>query len=360
FILPGREQIEKAAVAFYDAVRQKDTAPADLDATGRALSRMILAPAETLLGDNTLLVVGDGVLQYIPFSALPVPAALPSVPGERLLVRHRLVSLPSASTLAVLRQELQSRPQAAKTLAVLADPIFRGDPRAHHPQQAGDQVAAHVRGGQPTRGPAGRAGRDEGGQADLLTLERLPFSREEADAISRLVPDNKQKLVALQYDASLETATSGQLADYRYVHFATHGILDTEHPGLSRLVLSQVAPDGQPRDGSLRLQAIYNLRLNADLVVLSACRTALGKEIRGEGLIGLTRGFMYAGSARVLASLWSVEDRATWKLMDKVYHHLLIDKLPAAESLRRAQLEMAEQGAAPYSWAGFSLQGEWR
>ncbi len=361
FILPGREQIEKAAVAFYDAVRQKDTPPADVDTTGRALSRMILAPAETLLGDNTLLVVGDGVLQYIPFSALPLPSVRPSMPAERLLVRHRVVSLPSASTLAVLRQELQSRPQATKTLAVLADPIFRGDPRAHHPQQAGDQVAKHVRRGQPTRGPAGRpAGRDEGGQADLLTLEPLPFSREEADAISRLVPDNGQKLVALQYDASLETATSGQLAAYRYVHFATHGILDTEHPGLSKLVLSQVAPDGQPRDGSLRLQAIYNLRLNADLVVLSACRTALGKEIRGEGLIGLTRGFMYAGSARVLASLWSVEDRATWKLMDKVYHHLLIDKLPAAESLRRAQLEMAEQGAAPYSWAGFSLQGEWR
>ena len=103
-----------------------------------------------------------------------------------------------------------------------------------------------------------------------------------------------------------------------------------------------------------------NLRLKADLVVLSACRTALGKEIRGEGLIGLTRGFMYAGSARVLASLWSVEDRATWKLMEKVYRHLLIDKLPAAESLRRAQLEMAGRGAAPYSWAGFSLQGEWR
>ena len=363
FVLPGREQIEKAAVAFYDAVRQKGTAPADIDAAGLALSRMILAPAETLLGDNTLLVVGDGVLQYIPFSALPLPSApsAPSVPRERLLVHHRLVSLPSASTLAVLRQELQSRPQAPKTLAVLADPIFRGDPRALHTKRTGDRVAAHVRRGKPTRGPAGRpVGRDDGAQADLLTLEPLPFSRDEAEAISRLVTDAGQKLVALQYDASLETATSGQLADYRYVHFATHGILDTEHPGLSKLVLSQVTPAGQPRDGSLRLQAIYNLRLNADLVVLSACRTALGKEIRGEGLIGLTRGFMYAGSARVLASLWSVEDRATWKLMDKFYHHLLIDKLPAAESLRRAQLEMAERGASPYSWAGFSLQGEWR
>lgn len=342
FILPGRAQIEQAAVAFYDTVRRKDAAATDVETAGQALSRMILAPAETLLGDNTLLVVGDGVLQYIPFSALP----LPSAPRERLVVRHRLVSLPSASTLAVLRQELRSRPEAPKTLAVLADPIFRGDPRAHHPKEGVDQVAAHVR--------------REGAQADLLTLEPLPFSKEEAEAISRLVTDREQKLVALQYDASLETATSGRLADYRYVHFATHGILDTGHPGLSRLVLSQVAPDGQPKDGSLRLQEIYNLKLSADLVVLSACRTALGKEIRGEGLIGLTRGFMYAGSARVLASLWSVEDRATWKLMEKVYRHLLIDKLPAAESLRRAQSEMAERGASPYYWAGFSLQGEWR
>jgi CHAT domain-containing protein/Tfp pilus assembly protein PilF len=365
FTLPGRGEIEKAALAFYDAVSRKDAKEAEVDKTGRALSRMILGPAETLLGDNTLLVVGDGVLQYIPFSALPSP----STPRERLLDRHRLVSLPSASTLAILRQELAGRPAAPKTLAVLADPIFRSDPRAVHAQRAGDRLAA--RGGrsqrsqrsQPRRrGLPGRggAGRDEGAGVDLLTLERLPFSQEEARAISRLVADKEQKLVALQYDASPETAKSGRLAAYRYVHFATHGILDTEHPGLSKLVLSQVAPDGQPRDGSLRLQDIYNLQLNADLVVLSACRTALGKEIRGEGLLGLTRGFMYAGSARVLASLWSVEDRATWKLMEKVYRHLLIDKLPAAESLRLAQLEMARQGALPYYWAGFSLQGEWR
>jgi CHAT domain-containing protein/tetratricopeptide (TPR) repeat protein len=360
FTLPGRERIEKAALDFYEKVARKDAAPAAVDAAALGLSRMILGPAEGLLGASgtgatgagTLLVVGDGVLQYIPFSALP----LPSAPQERLLARHALVSLPSASTLAVLRQE--PRTAAPKTLALLADPVFGNDPRALHARPAGDRTgdeAATYRGVPPPRGAMGRS-------ADLLLLDPLPFSREEAAAIGRMVPDKEQKLEALGFDASVDTARSGKLAEYRYVHFATHGILDTWHPGLSRLALSQLDRNGRPQDGFLRLQDIYNLQLNADLVVLSACQTALGKEIRGEGLIGLTRGFMYAGSARVLASLWSVEDRATAKLMEKLYRHLLVDKQSPAESLRRAQLDLARdrRWAAPYYWAGFSLQGEWK
>lgn len=348
FPLPGRARIEKAALDVYDQMTRQDAPLAAVDAAALELSRMILAPAEGLLGTDTLLVVSDGVLQYIPFSALP----LPSAPRERLLARHGVVSLPSASTLAVLRQE--PRTAAPKTLAVLADPVFGNDPRALGARRSGDKVATH-RGVPPPRGAAGRS-------ADLLLLDPLPFSLEEAAAIARMVPDRAQKLEAFGFDASADTARSGKLAEYRYVHFATHGILDTWHPGLSRLALSQIDRRGRPQDGFLRLQDIYNLRLNADLVVLSACQTALGKEIRGEGLIGLTRGFMYAGSARVLASLWSVEDRATAKLMKKLYGHLLVDKLSPTESLRRAQLDLARdpRWAAPYYWAGFSLQGEWK
>jgi CHAT domain-containing protein len=357
FTLPGRARIEKAALDFYDKVTRKDAAPAAVDSAALELSRMILGPAEGLLGTDTgagtLLVVSDGVLQYIPFSALP----LPSAPQERLLARHAIVSLPSASTLAVLRQE--PRTAAPKTLALLADPVFGNDPRALHAQRSEGKVATHrgvaTQHGVPPRGAAGRS-------ADLLLLDPLPFSAEEAAAIARMVPDKEQKLEALGFDASADTARSGKLAEYRYVHFATHGILDTWHPGLSRLALSQIDRHGRPQDGFLRLQDIYNLQLNADLVVLSACQTALGKEIRGEGLIGLTRGFMYAGSARVLASLWSVEDRATAKLMEKLYRHLLVDRQSPAESLRLAQLDLARdrRWAAPYYWAGFSLQGEWK
>ena len=116
------------------------------------------------------------------------------------------------------------------------------------------------------------------------------------------------------------------------------------------------------QDGVLRLNDIYNLHLEADLVVLSACRTALGKEIRGEGLVGLTRGFMYAGAARVLASLWSVEDRATADLMSDFYRDMLREELSPSAALRKAQLKMAKDPyrKSPYYWAGFSLQGEWK
>jgi CHAT domain-containing protein len=175
-----------------------------------------------------------------------------------------------------------------------------------------------------------------------------------------------QKLKALGFEASYARAISGQLADFRYVHFATHGLLDSQQPKLSKLALSQFREDGRRQEESfLRLADIYNLDLNADLVVLSACQTALGKEVRGEGLVGLTRGFMYAGAARVLASLWSVEDRATAMLMRDFYRHLLAEKRPAAEALRRAQLDMASgkthpKYRSPYYWAGFSLQGEWK
>src|SRR5206468_10666089 len=114
---------------------------------------------------------------------------------------------------------------------------------------------------------------------------------------------------------------------YRIIHFATHGVLNTKHPELSGLVLSLVDRRGMPQDGFLRLHEIYNLNLPADLVVLSACQTALGKEIRGEGLVGLTRGFMYAGAPRVVASVWKGDDGATAEWRRRFYQGMLKDNL---------------------------------
>lgn len=352
FELPGRRQIEKLALDFYNAITARnETGSVDLkladaaaDRAGLALSRLILEPVEPLLGDRILLVVGDGVLQYVPFVALP----LPSASGQRVVHRNQVVSLPSASTLALLRRDTEGRPSPAKTLAVLADPVFPGDPRLGRIARIKPDPKPRHRG--PLRA------------ADQLSLERLTFSRIEAENILAFAPDPGQHLKALDFDASYTLATSGELAKYRYVHFATHGLIDSQQPKLSKLALSQFDKTGRPQDGFLRLADIYNLELNADLVALSACQTALGKEVRGEGLVGLTRGFMYAGAARVLASLWSVEDRATAKLMKSFYRYLLTENLPAAEALRRAQLDMARspQYGAPYYWAGFSLQGEWK
>ncbi len=155
---------------------------------------------------------------------------------------------------------------------------------------------------------------------------------------------------------------NGSLADYRVVHFATHGVVDSSRPWLSGLVFSLVDRRGGARDGYIRLRDIYNLRLNADLVVLSACDTALGADVRGEGLVGLARGFMYAGSRRVMASLWQVNDVATADLMKRFYRGLLVKGLTPPAALRAAQLEMMTKTrwTAPYFWAGFVLQGDWQ
>jgi CHAT domain-containing protein/Tfp pilus assembly protein PilF len=359
FELPGRQIVEEAARRYYTALTarnakvsgesvpdyRKRIQQADADAVGAAaeLSRLVLGQAEPLLGARPILVVADGALQYIPFSALPIPST-----GEPLASRNAVVNLPSASALAVLRLELAGRPPAPKTVAVFADPVFQSTDERLVP-------------GRPSLGAETLTPATRDGAVDLSRLRRLPASSREAHAILGLVPAD-QGFRALGFEASRATVTSGKLASYRKVHFATHGLLDSRRPELSGLVLSLFDAKGQPQEGLLRLHDIYNLQLNADLVVLSACQTALGKEVRGEGLVGLTRGFMYAGAARVLASLWSVEDRATAKLMASFYRGMLQENLSPAAALRRAQLELSRDPnwESPYYWAGFSLQGEWR
>jgi CHAT domain-containing protein len=192
-------------------------------------------------------------------------------------------------------------------------------------------------------------------------ISRLPATRDEAAAIVALVPEAERKL-ALNFDTSRAAATSDELSQYRLIHFATHGLLNSQHPELSGIVLSLVDQQGQPQDGFLRLHEIYNLKLPAELVVLSACQTGLGKEVKGEGLVGLTRGFMYAGAARVMASLWKVDDRATAALMKNFYQGMVKDGLRPAAALRAAQVQMWKQRRwqEPYYWAAFALQGEWK
>ena len=167
--------------------------------------------------------------------------------------------------------------------------------------------------------------------------------------------------MALDFAATRQSAMNPDLSQYRILHFATHGLLNSNRPELSGLVFSLIDEQGRTQDGFLRLPDTYELKLPADLVVLSACRTGLGQEIRGEGLVGLTRGFMYAGAARVLVSLWNVDDAATAELMRRFYQKMLgSEKLSPAAALRAAQLSLSQdrRWAAPYYWAGFILQGE--
>ena len=235
----------------------------------------------------------------------------------------------------------------------------------------GKSISSHHAFTGPTSiGPASKPGKasdatralNESGLTDSgPVIGRLPFSRDEAKSILAMVPA-RSRMRALDFQASLSNALDPQLSEYRIVHFATHGLLNSEHPELSGIILSLVDEAGRPQEGFLQLHEIYNLNLPADLVVLSACQTGLGKEIKGEGLVGLTRGFMYAGAARVTASLWKVDDVATAELMRGFYRGMLAEGLPPASALRAAQVNMWRQKRwrSPYYWAAFVLQGEWK
>ena len=366
FELPRRAIIEAATRRALELLPEshRRTARARAEIALQDLSRLLLAPVEDRLAGRRLLVVADGVLQYVPFAALPVAATVAESAAGRsrdtapyglvpLAVDHEIVSLPSASTAAVLHHRHSARPSA--TVAVLADPVFTSsDPRFEGRRPSARTAKASA--------PAYRASA-RGPASDLPPgdFPRLPFSRQEAGSILALVPAN-QRLELLGFDASRKEALSGALSRYRYVHFATHGILDTDYPELSGLVLSLLDRQGLPENGFLRAHEIVDLRLAADLVVLSACRTALGKEIRGEGLVGLTRAFLDAGANGVLVSLWQVEDRATAELMRRLYEGMLREGLRPAAALRQAQVSLWREGdwRAPYYWAGFSIQGDWQ
>jgi CHAT domain-containing protein/Tfp pilus assembly protein PilF len=351
FELPPRSAIEEAARRVYEDLRTLSAGAAGAEELSRRrdLARLLLGPVAASLGERRLVLVTDGALQYLPFAALPEPGA--TTGAERLLIeRHEILDLPSASVLAIQRREGANRTPAPRAVAVLADPVFdAGDPR--------------VRIADAAEPPAMAAGREPERSATAAppSLPRLPGSRREAEVIAGLLPAD-QVLVTLDFDARRATLLAADLTPYRIVHFATHGVIDDTTPELSGLVLSRVDGAGRPLEGFLSLGEIYNLELRAELVVLSGCETALGREIRGEGLVGLTQGFFHAGAERVAASLWRVQDRATAELMERFYRAMLRDGLSPAAALRSAQLSLLRERRwrDPYHWAPFVLQGDWR
>ena len=317
FELPRRTAIETAARRVHSLWSELDaTARARDHAAAEELAEMLRL--RDLLGSRRLAIVADGALHVVPFAALPIPAREPAGVPEPLVNHTDVVALPSVSVLALDRR----RPAAdsrRRSVAILADPAFGPD----HPA--------------------------------------LPASRREAEAIAEAVSPSIA-LLALGFDANREWVESDRLRDHAFLHFATHGWIDTTEPSRSGLMLSGVDAAGRPRPHLLHLRDVYNLRLDAELVVLSGCRTALGPVVRGEGLIGLARGFMYAGSRRVLASLWQVEDHATARLMTSFYRALWRHELPPSAALAAAQRELSRtrRFRDPYYWAGFVLVGDWR
>lgn len=314
--LPPRAVLEGAAQRAHTALASpnRTLARSESEDALAALSRLLLAPAAGSLADHPLVVVPDGALHLVPFAALPDPV----FQDGPLLARREVVTVPSASSLAGIRKRRQDA-KALGVVAVLADPVFGGSNR----------------------------------------FPQLPQTREEARRVLSLAPPG-ERLEALGFAARRELATGGALSRFRVIHFATHAVVDSQNPELSGIALSMVDEAGRPRDGFLRSQEIYRLRLRADLVVLSACETALGREVRGEGVVGLTRAFLHAGARRMLVSLWPVEDSATTELMGRFYQGLFTERLTPAAALRRAQDEARRAPGRndPYFWAGFVLQGD--
>ena len=373
--LPGRVVIEKSAREVYRLLTFRQSAGRNIDAAYQAgvaaadevyeekaleLSRMLLAPASSQLANRRLLIVAEGALQYIPFDALPLPEVRPGEGRPPLVSQHEVISLPSMSALISLRRE-RARINAAPGLAaVLADPVYEeSDLRV---PQVGQSLLART----TPRKPEGAANarpalRNFGGFGAASGIPRLRRTADEAEAIMSLVPSGRG-LMATGFEASHETAISPLLRQYQIVHFAAHGLVNSEHPELSGIILSLVNKEGGQADGFLQLHDIYNLDLAAEVVVLSACNTGLGEDVAGEGLVGLTRAFLYAGSKSVVASLWKVEDAATAELMRHFYEAMLKDGLPPAAALRSAKEAMRRQKRwhQPYYWAGFFIQGEYR
>jgi len=362
YVLPGGAALDAQARQLYAnliarnltlagetmATRSERIARADAlaDRQAVALASVVLSPAgELVRRHRTVVVVSEGALASIPFAALPTD-------GRRLVETHEVAYLPSASVLPQLRA---NRPPARpQRIALIADPVFS----AHDPRVHGNNEAATA---QPAAGPGSDDLTRSASDAGLHEFPRLIYSRQEAESIGRLLPATQQ-WSAMDFDANLDAVRKLDWSQFTIAHFSTHALLDTIHPDLSGIVLSLVDRDGHPRDGFVRVRDIYNMRIPADLVVLSACRTALGKEIRGEGIVGLARAFSYAGSQRVLATLWDVNDHATADLMTDVYRGLLTENLPPATALAQAQRRLAHTAAwrAPYFWATFVLQGDWQ
>ncbi len=375
FELPPGTEIDSAARRVYQSLTARNITPKDESAARRRkrlqdldkqldkalsdLSELILSPLLPYLKKPRLTFVSDGVLQYIPLAALPVPNAEKGLHRiyDPLINHFQVLIVPSASALPLMRQEKLSAGCPEKLIAMFADPVFSAqDPRfslqkSTTPNSSEPIVHAHL-----------DKALQESGVGTRLDLSRLPFSRQEANDIISLAGRENCNCY-LDFDANYSQASSPDLAKFKIIHFATHGVMNTINPELSGLVLSLYNQEGQPQNGFLGLHDIYQLRLNADLVVLSACQTALGKEVKGEGLIGLTRGFMYAGVPRVIASLWKVDDEATAELMKRFYQYLLGEEnFSAAAALRKAQISIMneQRWQSPYYWAGFVLQGDWK
>jgi CHAT domain-containing protein len=341
-------EVGKAAETVYNL--SKDPAKGsenELTQATQALSQMLLSPVAGQLNRRRIIVIADGALNYIPFQMLPSPTSN----SQPLVAQHEIINAPSASILGELREEVAGRGVRPKVLAAFGNPALRLNEQAESTKT-------------PTEENLRYALRDielNGDSFDLSKIGELFFAEREINNL-REIATPAATFAATGVAANRKQLFAIDLSQYAILHFATHGLLDPKRPEYSGILLSTVDDQGKEQEGFVRLQDVYSLRAPVDLVVLSACRTGLGREIRGEGLVGLTRGFMYAGATTVVASLWKVDDEATAELMKVFYSEMLQNRKTPDEALRIAQntIRRKPEWSAPHYWAGFTLQGEYQ
>jgi CHAT domain-containing protein len=337
-------KVDVAAETVYNLSKDRSKENEDqLAQATQSLSQMLLSPVAGQLNKRRIIVIADGALNYIPFQML----SLPSSPAEPLVAQHEIINAPSASVLGELRAEVAGRGARSKTLAAFGNPALGSG-------ALNDNSDQHLR----------YAMRDielNGDSFDISKIGELFFAEREINTL-REIATPAATFTATGFAASREQLFKLDFSQYAILHFATHGLLDPKRPEHSGILLSMVDDQGKQQKGFISLQDVYSLRAPVDLVVLSACRSGLGREIRGEGLVGLTRGFMYAGATTVVASLWKVDDEATSELMKRFYIEMLQNKKTPGEALRIAQNSIREkpEWSAPHFWAGFTLQGEYK
>lgn len=376
--LPPRARLESAERELYGSVTARQAGGQQTDSDyqskietsdraywtkAQELSQLLLGQVASQLRTRRLVIVIEGTLQYVPWEALPSPNAENQQSDSSgqllganncLIGQHEIISLPSLATLTAIRQEKHKPAASDKIVAIVGDPVFDNkDDRIL--SNGGARAATANEDSPPIRQVSANNLTRNGGPG------RLIHAQDETDAILAATPTGAA-MVATGFDANREIVTNKAIGEYQIVHFATHGFFNSDHPEFSGILLSMVKPDGSKTDGFVPLQDIYGMRLSSQLVVVSACDTALGEDIRGEGLVGLTRGFLSAGSSSVVTSLWKVDDRATAELMKYFYQSMLQDGVPPSTALRIAKqrIRQESQWSAPYFWAGFIFNGEYK
>jgi CHAT domain-containing protein/predicted negative regulator of RcsB-dependent stress response len=338
------DSIQARRATDNESLEQRQQRIADADAkyavAARELSEMILGPVAEKIKGKRLIVVPDGKLNYFPISALPMPG---SESDDPILLTNEVIYQPSAQTYALLKKIGQERKEeTSKDLLVFSDPVFNpADERL-------TGIATVQTSNEPYRYRLVES---------FSSLSRLPASKTEAETVSNAVGSSD---LFMGFDATRERLLSTNLAHYRVVHLATHGFLDPERPELSSLVLSRFDQTGKQIDESIRMHDIYSMRLNADLVVLSACQTGTGKEIKGEGVMGLNTAFLQSGARSVVSTLWQVEDNAANELMKEFYGKMVDEGMSPSAALRAAQIKLYNdpQFRSPFFWAAFTVHGD--